>query len=137
MIKEWVGIGERTLLDYWLRPQDILRTYTMNPYFLPFFFENTTVLWVNLCTSYQRHSWESFFSSLLTVQLWVSGWWLMNESKIYVSTEATQLNLCVGEGSRLLVGKKKRERASVKMNKIIFSWPKTKIVFNIMHVLIS
>lgn len=45
----------------------------------------------------------------------------MNESTIYVSTEATQLNLCVGEGSRLLVGKKKRERASVKMNKIIFS----------------
>lgn len=47
----------------------------------------------------------------------------MNESKIYVSTEAPQLNLCVGEGSRLLVEKKGggRERASVKMNKIIFS----------------
>ena len=30
----------------------------------------------------------------------------MNESKIYVSTEAPQLNLCVGEGSRLLVEKK-------------------------------
>ena len=40
-----------------------------------------------------------------------------------------------------VIGRKKegggRERASVKMNKIIFSWPKTKIMFNIMHILVS
>lgn len=97
MIKEWVGIGEKNFLDYWLLPQDILRTYNES-IFPPILLWEHNWCWVNLCTSYQRHSWIFFFSSL-TVQLWVSGWWLMNESKIYVSTEATQLNLCVGEGS--------------------------------------
>lgn len=42
-----------------------------------------------------------------------------NESKIYVSTGATQLNMCVGERSRRK--ERGRDRGSMRMNKIIFS----------------
>lgn len=106
----------------------------MNPHFLPSFLENTTRLWVNLCTSYQRRSWVPFFFSFNSTA--VSFWMMVDEWKQNLCKYRSYPTECVcGRGVKIIGRKKRRtERSSVKMNKIIFSWPKTKIMFNIMVV---